>query len=204
MIVHFEGLDLAGKSTLTRCFMERAPGAWSSRRNRLTESNPVHDIAEHYRLNGGLGIETVGQIYLAALLVDLETYEPPAGNAVQDSTILLRSYSFYAAQGMRALADRFHERIEAHPRFDRSFVCTCSREVRLERLGKRRKENLGPEDFLIVSDPGLHAETERILIEAAATYFNAEIIDTSDLQKDDDVAWLLDRMPELSATPPLA
>ena len=197
MIIHFEGLDLAGKSTLTRRFIANAPGQWLTRRNRLTEENPVHDLAEHYRLNGGLHTETLGELYLTALLVDLETWRRPAGNIVQDSTILLRSHAFYAARGSRRLADRFEELMETHPKFDRSFVCTCSREVRLERLGKRRKENLGPEDFLIVSDPGLFAETERILIETATRHFGAETIETDHLRSDDDVAWLLERLPEL-------
>ncbi len=196
MIIHFEGLDLAGKSTVCRRVAAQAPGDWELRRNCLTADNPVHALADTYRLANQLSAATVGEVYLAALAVDIETWSRPLGNVIQDSTIALRSVVYHRVAGSVALAERFEALLAIHPRFDKTFVCVCDREVRLERLARRRSENLGPEDFIVRDDPVLFAEMESCLVEAARQHFDAELLDTSDLEASEDVTWILNRFPE--------
>lgn len=196
MQVHFEGLDLAGKSTVCRLFLQHVPGEWQVRRNALLPDNPIYQLADRLRKEG-TGDESVGWLYHAALLLDLERYEPPRGNVIQDSTILLRSLAFHRVHGTPGLADRLETLLDRHPRFDRSFVLVADHQTRLERLAKRRPQNLGPEDLLVRDKPELFYAMERQLVDYATRHFGAVVVDTSG---ELDVPWLeniFQHMPEL-------
>lgn len=186
MRVHFEGLDLAGKSTVCRLFREHARGDWQLRRNCLVADNPIHDLADRLRKEGR-SEESVGWLYHAALLYDLEQYQPVAGDLIQDSTILLRSLAFHKVRGTPGLVDRLEALIDRHPRFDRSFVLVADHQTRLQRLAKRRPQNLGPEDFLVRDDPQRFYAMERQLVDYATRHFGAVVLDTSG---ELDVSWL--------------
>jgi thymidylate kinase len=185
MYIHFEGLDLAGKSTVCRRFCAQAGGEWETRHNALNAANPVSELTDALRRNDVYGEETLGWCYYAALLADLEGYQKPEGNVLQDSTILLRSIAYHAVAGTRGLARAFETRLEAHPRFDYSFVCVADKDVRLDRLRRRRKENLGPEDFFVRDNYPKFKAMEDVLIEYAQKYFQAVIIDTSHLESEE-------------------
>jgi len=186
MHVHFEGLDLAGKSTVCRLFREHTRGEWQVRHNALVPENPIYDLADRLRKEGR-GEESVGWLYHAALLLDLEQYEPTDGDVIQDSTVLLRSLAFHKVRGTPGLADRLETLLDHHPRFDRSFVLVADHQTRLERLAKRRPQNLGPEDFLVRDAPERFYAMERQLVDYAIRHFGAVVLDTSG---ELDVSWL--------------
>lgn len=186
MHVHFEGLDLAGKSTVCRLFLEHARGEWQVRHNALVPGNPIYDLADRLRREGR-GEESVGWLYHAALLLDLEQYEPAERDVIQDSTVLLRSLAFHKVRGTPALVDRLESLIDRHPRFDRSFVLVADHQTRLKRLAKRRPQNLGPEDFLVRDEPERFYAMESQLVDYATRYFGAVVLDTSG---ELDVSWL--------------
>lgn len=195
-MIHFEGLDLAGKSTVCRLFREHARGEWQVRRNSLIVDNPVYDLADRFRKERK-DEEMVGWLYYAALLLDLEQFEPAADPVIQDSTILLRSLAFHKVRGTPFLVDRLESLIDRHPRFDRSFVLVADHQTRLERLAKRRTQNLGPEDLLVRDTPERFYAMERLLVDYATRYFSAVVLDTSG---ELDVSWLeniYQLMPEL-------
>ncbi len=196
MHIHFEGLDLAGKSTVCRLFREHARGEWQIRHNALVPGNPIYDLADRLRREGR-GEESVGWLYHAALLLDIEQYDPNEGDIIQDSTILMRSLAYHKVRGTPGLADRLESLIDRHPRFDRSFVLVANHQTRLERLAKRRPQNLGPEDFLVRDDPERFYAMERHLVEYATRYFGAVVLDTSG---ELNVSWLdniFQHMPRL-------
>jgi hypothetical protein len=86
---------------------------------------------------------------------------------------------------------------DRHPRFDRSFVLVADHQTRLERLAKRRPQNLGPEDLLVRDKPELFYAMERQLVDYATRHFGAVVVDTSG---ELDVSWLeniFQHMPEL-------
>jgi thymidylate kinase len=201
MQLHFEGLDLAGKSTLCRRLARQARGTWAIRHNALTVDNPVYDLADRLR-KAGLPAETVGWLYHAALLLDLDRYQKSSTPTIQDSTILLRSLAFHRVQGNRALVDRLEELFDRHPRFDRSFVCVASHEVRLRRLAIRRKENLGPEDLLVRDEPARFFAMERVLVDYAERKWGATVLDTSRLEEQERLELVFRHLPELEQTSP--
>jgi len=186
MHVHFEGLDLAGKSTVCRLFREHARGEWQVRHNALTPDNPIYELADRLRRERG-GEESIGWLYHAAVLLDLERYEPPAGDVIQDSTVLLRSLAFHKVRGTPGLADRLETLLDRHPRFDCSFVLVADHRTRLDRLAKRRLQNLGPEDFLVRDEPERFCAMERQLVDYATRHFRAVVLDTSG---ELDASWL--------------
>lgn len=193
MYVHFEGLDLAGKSTVCRLFREHARGEWQVRHNALVPDNPIYHLADRLRKEAA-GEETVGWLYHAALLLDLEQYEPPEGDVIQDSTILLRSLAFHRVRGTPGLVDRFETLLDRHPRFDQSFVLVADHHTRLERLAKRRPQNVGPEDFLVRDAPERFYAMERCLVDYATRHFGAVVLDTSG---ELDGAWMAKVFPHL-------
>jgi thymidylate kinase len=198
MYVHFEGLDLAGKSTVCRWFKEHAKGHWEIRRNALTQNNALWAVSDEMRKSARYSDATVGWCFYAALRADLEDYRRPAGNVIQDSTILLRSMAYHAVIGTPGLVDALQELVDRHPRFDRSFVCTASREARLARLAIRRAENLGPEDFKIRDQPEQFAEMENALVQYAVKWFGAKVIDTSgDLKAGEGLSQITKELPDI-------
>ena len=181
--IHVEGLDLAGKSTVCRLLSARL-GA-EHRHNSILRENPVHAQADALRLGKQLEAGPLGWLFYGALLYDLEYYAPPEGPVVQDSTIILRSIAFHETFGDKALAAKFRTLLPRHPRFTRSFVLTASDEVRLKRLeGRRSRHNDGPEDYLICTDPDGFHRMERLLVEMAAEHFGAEVVDSSNLERE--------------------
>jgi thymidylate kinase len=187
MYVHFEGLDLAGKTTVCRRFCQQAKGDWMTRHNALNSENPIGQLADELRRGGRYNDETIGWCYHAALLADLETYQKPKVNTLQDSTILLRSLAYHTVSGTPRLVESLLTLMGEHPRFDRSFVCVASKEIRLDRLKRRRPQNLSPEDFIVRDDFGRFKAMEDVLIDYAKRYFDAVIIDTSDLENEESI-----------------
>ncbi len=181
--IHVEGLDLAGKSTVCRLLAARL-GA-EHRRNSILADNPVHAQADALRFRAILEDGPLGWLFYGALLYDLDNYAPPEGPVIQDSTIILRSIVFHECFGDKALAAKFRTLLPRHPRFTKSFVLTASDEVRLKRLeGRCSRHNESPEDFLIRKDPDGFHRMESLLVETAAAYFGAEVIDSSNLERE--------------------
>ncbi|MDW8244803.1 MAG: AAA family ATPase [Thermogemmata sp.] len=178
MYILLEGLDLAGKSTVCRLLKSHVSGEWHVRRNALVANNPVCELADRLRREGE-GEEMVGWLYYTALLFDLEHFCRPTENTIQDSTILLRSLAFHKVRGTPHLVERFEALVEQHPRFDYAFVLVADHQTRLERLAKRRRENLSPEDLLVKDNPQRFYAMEQVIIEYATRYLKAIKLDTS-------------------------
>ena len=181
--IHLEGLDLAGKSTVSALLASRMGAA--HRKNSLLENNVLHQKAEFMRKNKTIDDEALSWVYYACMLIDIEKYRLPEKPCVQDSTILLRSLAFNKAKGNHELAAVFEEKLSAHPRFSLTVVLSASDEVRLKRLeGRISRGNDNPEDYIIRNNPDLFHAMDACLAEYATKYFNAVIIDTSKLEQD--------------------
>jgi thymidylate kinase len=187
MYIHFEGLDLAGKSTVCQLICQHTQGNWQVRRNALTMNNSIYELADRMRREKAGNEETIGWLYYAALLFDLEQFEQPVGNIIQDSTILLRSLAFHKVRGTPVLVERLEVLLDQHPRFDRSFVLVADHQTRIERLAKKRACELGPEDFLVRDDPKRFYTMEHQLVDYATRHFDAIVLDTSG---ELDFSWL--------------
>jgi hypothetical protein len=157
------------------------------RRNALTINNSIYELADRMRREKMGNEETIGWLYYAALLFDLEQFEQPVGNIIQDSTILLRSLAFHKVRGTSGLVERLEALLDQHPRFDRSFVLVANHQTRIERLAKRHAWELGPEDFLVRDDPKRFYAMEHHLVDYATRHFDAIVLDTSG---ELDFSWL--------------
>jgi len=182
-VIHVEGMDLAGKSTATRVLLSLRPGA-VLRRNALTPSNPIYDLADGLRKGDHLRAEALGHLYVAALMHDLDNLNADAVLTVQDSTILLRSLAFNTQIGASHVVDALLEMVPHHPRFGATVVLTASLEARYERLAKRQRElpeEVAPDDLMIHTAPEKFVAMEQSLIHYATLLFDAAVVDTSDI-----------------------
>lgn len=186
--VHFEGMDLAGKSTATRLFAERSGEEWVVRRNSMDPSNPLFMLADSLRIEDAYSAETLGNLYVAALMADVEKFERPEINTIQDSTILLRSMAYHTVNQTPRVVEAFKDVLPTHPRFDNSFVFTASIEARQERLQQRMRDNpeeVAPDDLMVIRKPEKFMAMEKALVDLATTAFSATVIDTSKLTADE-------------------
>lgn len=185
--IHVEGMDLAGKTMLTRALLIRRPEA-TLRRNALTADNPVYALADELRRCDGATARTLGVLYIAALEHDLERYAPPGTALVQDSTVLLRSLAYYTARGDTEMASAFRRLVAVHPRFGTSVVLTATIEARLGRLEARRRsspEEVAPDDLMVQRNPELFMRMEEALVDVAVAEFDAVVVDTSTMTPDE-------------------
>ncbi len=68
--LHFEGMDLAGKTTATQNFIKSTNSEWEIRRNSLSSENPIHRLADSLRKAEAYDAEVLGNLYVAALMND--------------------------------------------------------------------------------------------------------------------------------------
>jgi len=199
MRILVEGLDLAGKSTVSNRFIEQAQGSWVLRRNSLVDKNPVYELADELRKGGGLADEPLGWLYLAAMQADFAFLECRHADhdILQDSTILFRSVAHHIVRGRAELARQFLALVPALPHFDYAFVCVADRETRLRRLAKRRRENLSEEDFLVRDDYELFRRMEEQIIDMVTTHLGGIVIDTSNLETEVRLSMIFDHLPRL-------
>ena len=88
--LHFEGMDLAGKTTATQNFIKSTGSEWDIRRNSLSRENPIHILADSLRKAEVYDAEVLGNLYVAALMADIRLFQWPDKNTIQDSTIFFR------------------------------------------------------------------------------------------------------------------
>lgn len=185
--VHFEGMDLAGKTTATRNFIASTGQEWEVRRNTISLDNPIYTLADSLRRADAYDAEVLGNLYVAALMGDIRTFEYPDRNTVQDSTIILRSLAFHSVRGTPRIVEVLEDLLPNHPKFDASFIFTASIEKRLERLQSRMRnepEQVSPEDLLVIENPEKFMAMEASLIDMARRTFHSVIIDTTSLTPD--------------------
>lgn len=182
--VHFEGMDLAGKSTATHLFAVQSGEAWAVRRNSMDVDNPLFLLADSMRKDDGYSAETLGNLYIAALMADIEKFERPATNTIQDSTILIRSMAYHAVNRTPRIVEAFSDILPTHPRFDNSFVFTASIEARQERLQQRMRDNpeeVASDDLMVLRNPEKFMAMEKVLVDLATSAFGAVLINTTEL-----------------------
>ena len=183
LTIHLEGLDLAGKSTVSALLASHLKA--DHRKNSLITDNFLHRRAELMRKNKTIDDESLSWVYYACMLIDIERYRPPEKPCVQDSTIILRSLAFNKAKGNHELAAAFEEKLPVHPRFSLTVVLSAGDEARLKRLeGRISRGNDNPEDYIIRDNLELFHAMDACLSEYAVKYFNALIIDTSKLEQE--------------------
>lgn len=196
--IHIEGLDLAGKSTMCRMIRDHLKAEY--RHCSLLPDNQIYNFASALHVAQKVKTETAGGIFLGSVMRDLERYTPPDHFVIQDSTSVLRSIAYHSVIGDLGLADAFRELLPLYPRFGASFILWSNLDVRLERLkGRISRHHDTPEDYFIRDSPDKFNKMQDIIIETAKEYFDAEVVDTSNMEQDGEkerlVRYLVSKLP---------
>jgi len=185
--LHFEGMDLAGKTTATQNFIKSTDSEWAIRRNSLSRENPIHILADSLRKAEVYDAEVLGNLYVAALMADIRSFQWPDKNTIQDSTIILRSIAFHTVRGTPRIREVLLDLLPEHPKFDSSFVFTASIEERVKRLQQRMAvapHEVSEEDMMVINKPEKFMAMEAALIDTSRMVFHSVIVDTSTLTPD--------------------
>lgn len=185
--IHFEGMDLAGKTTATQNFIKSTGQEWEIRRNSLSKENPIHLLADSLRKENVYDAEVLGNLYVAALMADIRSFIWPSKDTIQDSTIILRSIAYHTVRGTPRIREVLLDLLPEHPKFDASFVFTASIEERVKRLQQRMikaPNEVSDEDMMVINKPEKFLAMEAALIDASKIAFHSVIVDTSSLTPD--------------------
>jgi len=185
--LHFEGMDLAGKTTVTQNFIKSTGSEWDIRRNSLSRENPIHLLADSLRKAEAYDAEVLGNLYVAALMADIRSFKWPDRDTIQDSTIILRSIAFHTVRGTPRIREVLLDLLPEHPKFDASFIFTASIEERVKRLQQRIEKaphEVSEEDMMVINKPDKFMAMEAALIDTSRMDFHSVIVDTSSLTPD--------------------
>jgi len=173
-----EGSDLSGKDSVGKEFVSLQPDVWNVSATTLSNgNNPIRELADTLASGDKYASDTIGLAYAAALKLDIDNYASPEVSTVQISTILIRSLAYHSAHNNHLVRHALEDLAQMHPKFDKAFMLTASREARLARLAMR--SNPSSHDMLFVSDPKLASRIEDSMAEYVQELFNSEIVDTS-------------------------
>lgn len=198
--IHFEGMDLAGKSTATRLLAEGSSEPWEVRSNSLNPDNEVFQLADRLRKDQAYSAETMGPLYVAASLADVEHFKRPEANTIQDSTIIVRSMAWHTINNTPGVVEAFRPILPKFRVFDRSFVFTASIDARRQRLEQRMAtapETVDSDDLVVIRKPERFMAMESTLVDIARTAFDAVVVDTTDMTPDDVQVVIRDELQRL-------
>ena len=184
--VHIEGMDLSGKSTLVKNFVADSKQKWCIRNKILTDNNPIWNFANDLRKKGIYDEEVFNNLYFAAALADVSSYERKDENVIQDSIIALRSLSYAKYLNNHRTADAFLELLKKHPKPTHSIYLYADIPTRNERLKKRiseRPNEVTAGDRTITSNIQKFEEIEKLLRKFSIENFTSHVINTSKLSE---------------------
>lgn len=193
-LLHIEGMDLAGKSSVAEAIKEKCCLDWKINNNSLCDKNIIYQFIDDIAKQDLFDDEVYGNLYYVALLADLKKFVL-SSNIIQDSTILLRSINYHTELENINLAKKFEELIEIHPVPNYSFYLTADINSRIERLIKRMKLNqkeISKNDYLILQNPEKFKEVDNRLFELSSKYFNSILIDTTNLTIEEVADYIID------------
>lgn len=193
--LHIEGMDLAGKSTVSNKIADKSVLEWVINDKKLNQSNPLYDFALEQGKKNIYNSDIMGYLYLAALMEDLRTFKHET-NIIQDSTLLLRSLNYYKTLGKNDdLVHAFASLVSKHPKPNKSFYLTADINTRRNRLENRilsTPKKITTIDMLIKNDPKKFMWVDKSLMDLSVNYFNSYIIDTSKMSDTEVVEKIMD------------
>ena len=188
LMVLIEGLDLAGKSTLTRQLievLEKKNFRARFSRNAITRENPIAKVADDFRKEAKAGLLETGALFLAAHQYDALKFKEPDKNTIhiQDSC-WLRTLAFHSGHHTRFIPQLIYQTHQDQPHFDVVIYLTASIEARKIRVLKREQESNQNDaaDYWAYTDPEKVQKLDKILCEKTKElYPDSYCIDTSNL-----------------------
>jgi thymidylate kinase len=180
-----EGIDLSGKSSAIQFLNSHFP-SFSVNHQKLCRINYLQTKIKELQKEGLLTPNTIGHLYAESIRFDIENFASVdfGDGVLQDSLNLLRSLAYHSSFGNLSVVKHLESLAEIHPKMTKAFVFTASLEVRQARLMKRFSESpasVTANDLLIINNPSVFQQMDSAIIQYAIRYFNAEVVDTTNL-----------------------
>lgn len=182
--IHLEGTDLSGKTSVAERLLRQFPFVYQH--NRISSHGPEGLGGELDKMNelGLYSHTTLSLGYAACVLADIDQFEWPRRDTIQDSSSSVRCLSRLAVDNQDALFDIVYSRVELdHPRFTRSYYLTTTIDERIKRATEMA--SLTRNDLMILHDTEKFAEMDRIASSISRGLFSSTIIDTTGASPDE-------------------
>ena len=181
-----EGMDLSGKTTITK-YLSEILDIDKIQQRTLSDSSAIYDFTVAQSKKGQLHTDLINKIYTLAISEDLYNYKPnDNGIILQDSYFALRSYALMKKKYPDTLAKDVYKLLQLFPKPELTFYLTASTEERLRRNEKRDKP-MAYMEKLLVSNPKEFEEIEKNLRDIITSLFDTEIIN-SEVKKPNEIA----------------
>ena len=181
-----EGMDLSGKTTITR-YLSGILEIDKIQERTLSDSSAIYDFTVAQSKKGELHQDLINRLYTLAISEDLYNYKPRDNCIVlQDSYFALRSYALMKEKYPNTLAKEVYKLLQLFPKPELGFYLTASTEERLRR-NKQRDKPMAYMEKLLVSNPTEFEAIEKNLRDITTSLFGVEVINT-DGKKPNEIA----------------
>ena len=172
-----EGMDLSGKTTITR-YLSGILEIDKIQERTLSDSSAIYDFTVAQSKKGELHQDLINRLYTLAISEDLYNYKPRDNCIVlQDSYFALRSYALMKEKYPNTLAKEVYKLLQLFPKPEQGFYLTASTEERLRR-NKQRDKPMAYMEKLLVSNPTEFEAIEKNLRDITTSLFGVEVINT--------------------------
>lgn len=172
-----EGMDLSGKTTITR-YLSGILEIDKIQERTLSDSSAIYDFTVAQSKKGELHQDLINRLYTLAISEDLYNYKPRDNCIVlQDSYFALRSYALMKEKYPNTLAKEVYKLLQLFPKPELGFYLTASTEERLRR-NKQRDKPMAYMEKLLVSNPTEFEAIEKNLRDITTSLFGVEVINT--------------------------
>ena len=186
-----EGMDLSGKTTITR-YLSGILEIDKIQERTLSDSSAIYDFTVAQSKKGELHQDLINRLYTLAISEDLYNYKPRDNCIVlQDSYFALRSYALMKEKYPNTLAKEVYKLLQLFPKPELGFYLTASTEERLRR-NKQRDKPMAYMEKLLVSNPTEFEAIEKNLRDITTSLFGVEVINT-DGKKPNEIALYIGR-----------
>lgn len=186
-----EGMDLSGKTTITR-YLSEILEIDKIQERTLSDSSAIYDFTVAQSKKGELHQDLINRLYTLAISEDLYKYKPRDNCIIlQDSYFALRSYALMKEKYPNTLAKEVYKLLQLFPKPELSFYLTASTEERLRR-NKQRDKPMAYMEKLLVSNPTEFEAIEKNLRDITTSLFGVEVINT-DGKKPNEIALYIAR-----------
>ena len=187
-----EGMDLSGKTTITK-YLSEILDIDKIQQRTLSDSSAIYDFTVAQSKKGQLHTDLINKLYTLAISEDLYNYKPKEDSIIlQDSYFALRSYALMRQKYPDTLANDVYKLLQLFPKPELAFYLTASTEERIKRNEKRDKP-MAYMEKLLMSNPKEFEAIEKNLRDITTSLFDAEIINTQD-KKPNEIALYIGKM----------
>ncbi len=192
-----EGMDLSGKTTITKYLSEILDNA-QIRQRTLSGESTIFDFTVAQSKKGKLHTDLINELYTLAISEDLYNYQPREnGIILQDSYFALRSYALMKEKYPDTLAKKVYKLLQLFPKPELAFYLTVSTEERIKRNEKRDKP-MAYMERLLMSNSREFETIDENLRDINVSLFDAEIIDTQDKTPQEIALYIKSKIQEIN------